>query len=170
MPSATYATYVGFMHEVIDNTSNSDLQNVGVNRSEICLHLLFLGMATIVLLMSFLMRYEEGTRVFLPGIQSAIPSICSSRLLFGINCPGCGLTRAFIAISHGQFQAAWNFNPASFAVYAFVAVQIPWHLMQLWRFSRHRPPIEHAVVYLAPIGLVIVLFVNWLLRLQNMVV
>ncbi len=154
------------MHDVIDNASHQHFSNPASVRSQIYLHLLFLSLATTVMVMSFVMRYESGTRVFLPGFTSAIPSMCSSRVLLGIDCPGCGLTRAFIAISHGQFSAAWKFNPASFAVYAFVAVQIPWHLMQLSRIRHLRPPIESSVVYLAPIGLVIVLFVSWLIRLQ----
>ena len=137
-------------------------------RSEIILHLLFLALACSVLLMSLLMSSDGGTQVFLPGFKSAIPAMCSTRVLFGIDCPGCGLTRAFIAISHGQFLQAWEFNHASFFVYAFVAAQLPWHLVQLWRLARHRLPIKSNVVYLAPIGLVVVLFVNWLIKLPSM--
>ena len=43
---------------------------------------------------------------------------CSFHALTGLSCPGCGLTRAFCAISHGQFQEAWNHHPFSFPLYA----------------------------------------------------
>ena len=138
-------------------------------RGDVILHVLFLSMSTVVLLMSCLMSNDGGSRVFLPGFQTAIPSMCSTRVLTGIDCPGCGLTRAFISISHGRFFEAWQFNPASFAVYAFVAAQIPWHSIQLWRIARRRRPLESNLVYLAPIGLVVVMMVNWLIKLPSMI-
>jgi hypothetical protein len=138
-------------------------------RGDVILHVLFLSMASVVLLMSCLMRSDGRSQVFLPGFQSAIPSMCSTRVLTGIDCPGCGLTRAFISISHGKFHQAWKFNPASFAVYSFVAMQIPWHAIQLGRIFRRRRPLESSLVYLAPIGLVVVLMVNWLIKLPSMI-
>jgi hypothetical protein len=122
-----------------------------------------------LLYMSCLMSNDGGSQVFLPGFETAIPSMCSTRVLTGIDCPGCGLTRAFISISHGRFLEAWQFNPASFAVYAFVAAQIPWHSIQLWRIARRRQPLESNLVYLAPIGLVVVLMANWLIKLPSMI-
>ena len=118
-------------------------------RSEKILHVLFLGISLAILSMSFLMRSDGETQVFLPGFNSPMPSACASKVIFGIDCPGCGLTRAFISISHGEFLKAWNFNRASFIVYAFVAVQIPWHSIQLWRYFHNRPPMETFLIYLA---------------------
>jgi hypothetical protein len=122
-------------------------------------------MAGTVLAMSLLMSLDGQSKVFFPLTQIRIPTICSTQILFGIQCPGCGLTRAFISISHGQFAKAWTFNHASFVVYAFVAAQIPWQGLQLWRLSRGYRPLESSLVYLAPIGLVLVLVVNWVIRL-----
>ena len=138
-------------------------------RGDVALHVLFLSMATVVLLMSCLMSNDGGSKIFLPGFKTAIPSMCSTRVLTGIDCPGCGLTRAFVSISHGRFLEAWQFNPASFAVYAFVAAQIPWHSIQLWRIARRRRPLESNLVYLAPIGLVVILMANWLIKLPSMI-
>ena len=36
---------------------------------------------------------------------------CNFRALFGIPCFTCGATRSAIAILHGDFAAAWNWNP-----------------------------------------------------------
>jgi len=38
------------------------------------------------------------------------PIVCVSRLIWGVPCPGCGLTRAFCFMSHGEFDAAIRFN------------------------------------------------------------
>jgi hypothetical protein len=37
--------------------------------------------------------------------------ICPSRVIFGLCCPGCGLTRACIALLQGDFSATLRFHP-----------------------------------------------------------
>lgn len=44
-------------------------------------------------------------------------SICISKILFNLDCPMCGMTRAFIAIEHLQFDVAFSLNPLVFIVY-----------------------------------------------------
>lgn len=36
---------------------------------------------------------------------------CPIRTLFGVNCPGCGLTRAFLAALHLDFKRAFSLHP-----------------------------------------------------------
>ena len=124
-------------------------------------------MAAAVLLLSFLMRSEGEKTVFMPGFNSPMPETCSARRLFGIDCPGCGMTRAFISISAGQFQRAWNFNPASYVFYLFTAVQIPWHIIQIWRLKKNRLPIITRWAYMAPVGMVVLLTINWIWKLST---
>lgn len=40
-------------------------------------------------------------------------SICPSKLLFGVECPGCGMTRATMHMLHFEFHEAWAFNRLS---------------------------------------------------------
>ncbi len=72
------------------------------------------------ILVSFFYR-SEG----LPGLQ-----VCWFRGLTSWPCPGCGLTRAFCAISHGDFAAAWKFNPFGFVFYAVAILLVFWPLLQ----------------------------------------
>jgi Protein of unknown function (DUF2752) len=37
--------------------------------------------------------------------------LCLFRRITGLACPGCGLTRAFVALSRGDFTAAIAFHP-----------------------------------------------------------
>ena len=59
---------------------------------------------------------------------SAFPKLqlCWLRRLTGVSCPGCGLTRAFCAISHGDLAGAWSFHPFAFAFYAGAVVLAVW--------------------------------------------
>lgn len=43
-------------------------------------------------------------------IQSLAPG-CHFQRLTGCYCPGCGGTRAFFALLHGDLGAAWRMNP-----------------------------------------------------------
>jgi hypothetical protein len=59
---------------------------------------------------------------------SAMPKLelCLMRRFTGVPCPGCGLSRAFCAISHGELGAAWTFNPFGFAFYALALALVAW--------------------------------------------
>jgi hypothetical protein len=41
-----------------------------------------------------------------------LPIICPSRLLFGVNCPGCGMTRSVLLTLGGDLRGALHVNPA----------------------------------------------------------
>lgn len=132
---------------------------------EFYLHLTFFVMALIVIAMSFAMTVTGTRFVYFPGALLPVPESCTTRLFFGIDCPGCGMTRAFISISHGQFAQAWNFNPASFIAYFFVAVQLPWQLLQMHRIWQGRSAIESIWIYVLPIAMAAAMVIQWLIRL-----
>jgi hypothetical protein len=41
--------------------------------------------------------------------ESHLP-LCTFRVLTGLQCPGCGATRATHELLHGRLLAAWNYN------------------------------------------------------------
>lgn len=51
--------------------------------------------------------------------------LCPFRALTGYPCPGCGMTRAFSAIAHGELWRAVRYNPLSPLVFlAFIAIWV----------------------------------------------
>lgn len=143
------------------------IQPAGASRELWLLHGLFFCLATVVMLASLVLRSDGLSGVYFPGRQWAMPKTCSSQTIFGIDCPSCGLTRAFIAISQGRFGDAWKLNRISFLMYAFVLGQIPWQGMQLFRLWRGRSPVFWPAVYWLPIGLVVLMGLNWLLKVTG---
>lgn len=56
-----------------------------------------------------------------------LPVICPSRLLFGVNCPGCGMTRSVLLTLGGDLRGALDVNPAGpflVVVLILLAVQL----------------------------------------------
>ncbi|MBS7409979.1 MAG: DUF2752 domain-containing protein, partial [Muribaculaceae bacterium] len=49
--------------------------------------------------------------MILIGVFHLHITICPSKLIFHIPCPGCGMTRALILLCHGQFVSAIALNP-----------------------------------------------------------
>jgi hypothetical protein len=45
--------------------------------------------------------------------EAASSSICLSRRLLGLPCPGCGMTRAFAHLAKGEWRAALAAHPFS---------------------------------------------------------
>lgn len=49
--------------------------------------------------------------VYMVVCQLLFHKACPSRLLFGIPCPGCGITRAFLLVLLGDFSSATRMHP-----------------------------------------------------------
>jgi hypothetical protein len=64
---------------------------------------------------------------FEPGKTGFFPA-CPFRMLTGLSCPGCGVTRALHQIVHGHFAAAFMLNP-------LFLISIPFILIAFLRYS-----------------------------------
>ena len=54
------------------------------------------------------------------GWESPVP-LCLVKGITGLDCPGCGMTRAFLLIGHGRFAAAAAAHPAGIPAFLIVA-------------------------------------------------
>lgn len=43
----------------------------------------------------------------------AMPPLCLFHRLTGLDCPGCGMTRAFVCLMRGDLSGAWQMHPFS---------------------------------------------------------
>ena len=57
-------------------------------------------------------------------------SLCLSKQLFGVECWGCGITRAIFSVLYGRFIDAWNYNHL---VVAVVPLIVALWAQEVWR-------------------------------------
>ena len=58
-------------------------------------------------------------------------TVCWSRLLFGAFCPGCGLTRSFVALAGGSLTDAWRLNRMGPLLFASIVTLVALHGLRL---------------------------------------
>jgi uncharacterized protein DUF2752 len=72
-----------------------------------------------------------------PGWVEGIP-LCLFHYLTGWDCPGCGLTRAFFALFHGNFSQAIRFNAMAPVLVLWFAIYLADHSYTLLKGYRPR--------------------------------
>lgn len=126
-------------------------------------HRLMLVLSVGAILAAFLLEVRSDGRVQVPGLpQFPLPATCGSRVWFGVECPGCGLTRSFIHLAHGEWQASLRVHRLGWLLALVVLAQIPYRLVALSR------PEEYAMGRRAAqwfgYGMAFLLVANWLLK------
>jgi Protein of unknown function (DUF2752) len=120
------------------------------------------ALVVIVLAMSLEVRADQRAALrFWPDI--VLPESCLSRTLLHFECAGCGLTRSFIYLAHGEFGAAWRAHRLGWLLALAVLVQIPYRLVAL-RTSR-AAPLGRSLPRIFGWSLLVLLLVNWLMKL-----
>lgn len=100
--------------------------------------------------------------VALASVMIGGPPLCGFRVLFGIPCPGCGLTRCLSALAHGDLGGAFHVHPAGpfFLLYLGAMWGTAW-----WSYARRgdlRSPLAKAIpgwVHLAIVGAMMAVWV-----------
>lgn len=133
--------------------------------AETGLHWSMLLAAAGVMVLAAVLQVRGPETVVIPLIDWPLPGTCTFKKFFGLECPGCGLTRCFISLAHGRPLAAWYFNPAGILFFAIVAGQIPFRGWQIWRIRRGLAEIRLGRIAHVLMGLLIVaLLTQWLVR------
>ncbi len=63
----------------------------------------------------------------------SIPPLCLFKNVTGWDCFGCGLTRSFVYMGHGEIVAAFERHMLGPPLYLAVLLQIPWRVRALLR-------------------------------------
>ena len=122
-------------------------------------HWMMLCVSVLVVIGSFLLQSLPNGRVafrFCP--QFPLPETCMSKACFGVECPGCGLTRSFIAIACGDWQKSIIANRVGWVLAFAVIIQIPYRVIAL---ANDRILVSNRISYWFGNGLIGILLFNW---------
>ena len=112
-------------------------------------------------LMSHLLLLFVTTMVICLSIDlSILPHVCLFHHLFGISCPGCGITRSLLSFFVGDFHHAWIQNPAGPILGASLVAQVPLRGLALCRAHWSRR--SFLLSRLMTTGVLIILIVSWI--------
>ena len=83
--------------------------------------------------------------------------LCLSQRYLGIDCPGCGMTRALYSFMHGNFRVALHFNLAILSI-------IPVLLTEILMITRHQNKILLCTRKVSYASLPILLVINYIVK------
>ena len=131
-------------------------------------HRNMLILCTTVVILALTLQTRDDQRVefaWLPGVP--MPETCASRSIFDIDCPGCGLTRSFIAIARGSLSAAFQQNRTGWLLACGLLIQFPYRVWMLYHVrTRGLPEPVPERLKLAFVWILIVALIgNWLLKI-----
>ena len=140
------------------DVGEADLDLVSVAPGPWCHHAFILALAVLVICMAFALEVRGSGRVAVRGVPGfVLPHTCATRILFDTPCPGCGLTRSFIHLAAGRWQAAFGVHRLGWLLACLVVAQVPYRVVRLID-RRVGPPGWTVVVSWIMIGL---LLLNW---------
>ena len=101
----------------------------------------------------------DGRVAFDGATNYPLPESCMTWKWFGMRCPGCGLTRSFIYLAHGDWRASLAVHRVGWVLALAVLAQLPYRAASLaWPqrefFSRRSRDLFGT-------ALIVVLLVNW---------
>jgi hypothetical protein len=133
-------------------------------------HLWILGLSLVAIAGAYILDLSpEGAVNFTSdhfGFHLQLPETCMNRRILGISCPGCGLTRSFVAVAHGNIRMAVNANMMGPALFFLCWLQIPYRILRYSGYAlslEARPQLSRAadmVIWILLFGLVFA----WLLK------
>jgi hypothetical protein len=95
-----------------------------------------------------------------------LPELCQSKRLFQFDCPGCGLTRSFIYMAHGEVPAAFKMHPTGAMLFVAIILAIPFLAINaVWIYRGNRSLIGELGISMLVLVSTVMLMVQWLIRL-----
>ena len=120
-----------------------------------------LGLSLVVVSLAFVMQTGVDGRVHFVGLSRfPLPELCGSRLLYGVTCPGCGLTRSVIALADGDLAASLRYHRIGWLMALAILLQVPYRVYALRELKTGI--VERAWPKWFGILLIAALLINWL--------
>jgi hypothetical protein len=110
-----------------------------------------------------LLKVLPDERVAIRGTEARLPPSCPSKVIFHFDCPGCGLTRSFVHIAHGDWESSLRVNRVGWLIMLAASLQIPYRLHALYGSGRF--VLGRSASSWFGIAVIVVLFGSWFIGL-----
>lgn len=104
-----------------------------IQRADLLLDVFVLFMTAGIVVASIILTPGDHA-VSLMGVE--LPPTCTFKRLTGMDCFGCGLTRSFTYMGHGEVRHALSRHMLGPALFIFTTAQIPYRIIQIVRRLR----------------------------------
>lgn len=113
--------------------------------------IIFASFAALGLLIGFLCT---------PSGLPALP-LCAFKVMTGLPCPGCGLTRAVCALGHGQIDMAMKYHPFVLVIYPVMVglTAYPFVMGRIEESTRQR--LDRLFFYACVVGMLLMTLYNF---------
>ncbi len=143
--------------------SISPARRLEIRRSE---HRLVFWLSLAMLALGLILQIDDDNIVELPFVGVRLPGMCWFKSNLGIDCPGCGLTRSVISLTHGDPIRAWHFNPVGILIAVVAMLSVPLRAVQLRRMSQGKPELRQPPLSWFGVLCGLALVAQWLYRLK----
>jgi len=141
-------------------------------------HVLVLGILSLAFITSALLptvhpqehliKTDPSEQVTVGAVS--LPEMCIMKQATGLPCPGCGLTRSWISLMHGQWSDSLKHHRFGIAVWGYAVLQILRHLSWLvWPSTRVLLGRLGRWLDWSILGLGAMLVANWAWTLRSLV-
>jgi len=132
----------------------------------VLLQFCFLALTVLLLMTAALMTVPSEQQAVVTLFGWPLPELCQTRRIFGWDCPGCGLTRSFIYMAHGEVEAAFRMHAVGASLFVLLVICIPLFVWNLGRLLKNRPSlIDEVIVGRLAILFTVSMLVHWIVKL-----
>lgn len=122
-------------------------------------HVIYIVIFVVFLFVPFFLSVEAKETVLIFGLK--MPGFCFLKEYCGIECPGCGLTRSFVMLTHGRFAEALRFHYVGFILYVFFFTQLLYRIYCLKHVGEELPVFLKNYQHYTPMVIIFMLILNW---------
>ena len=124
-------------------------------------HKLLLGITAAMLILPFFLTVPEAKQECLYCAGWKIPGACPSKEWLNTECPGCGMTHAFVCLTHGRFRDAVGWNRMGLLLYGYFVFQAALRIRILLRPETARHARIVTLQHYASWAMIVLLLGNW---------
>lgn len=96
-------------------------------------HWEILTIAALTIVAAVLLEVRPDDRVAFIALPShPLPETCGCRMILGLPCPACGLTRSFVHLAHGRWLQSWHAHHLGWLLAGIVPFQFPYRFAALY--------------------------------------